>query len=155
QLATEGLAFDTIEFPDYRGWAFCALQEKHLGRSFLNSEITVRLHSCDGLLQHFEPRQVNFQQLGLFELERKALYDADRIIAHLSSIAKFNAEYYGFESSWCRKVTVQFPPVVASSTQASLPAASSITRDSRDLLFITKLQPCKGPDIFVRGAAHF
>lgn len=155
RLTKEGLVFDTIEFPDYRGWAFCTLQEKHLSRDLLSTEITVRLHSCDGLLQHFEARPVTFEQLGLFELERKSLHDADRIITHLPAIAKFNAEYYGFNSSWCRKVVVQFPPVMLNSIHENVPSAASTASDSRDLLFITKLQPCKGPDLFIRGAAHF
>ncbi len=145
-----GLYFDVIEFPDYRGWALCTLQEKLLGLDFGESEIVVRIHSTDGILQRFEPREPTVEQLGRFELERKALHDAERVVAHLPGIAEFNAEHYGFEPAWLGKVEVSFPPVVYPASSPARP-----TTPPRDLLFATKLQPFKRPELFVRGAAQF
>jgi Glycosyl transferase family 2 len=145
-----GLKFDVIEFPDYRGWAFCTLEEKLLGLDFGESEIVVRIHSTDGILQHFEPREPTIEQLGRFELERKALHDAERVIAHLPGIAEFNADYYAFEPTWLGKVNVSFPPVVYPP-----PGPARTAVNHRDLLFVTKLQPFKRPELFVRGAAQF
>lgn len=151
QLERSGIRFDTIEFADYRGWAFCTIQEKLLGGAFAHSEIAIRLHSTDGVLQHVEPRTPTVEQLGRFELERKALLDADRIIAHLPAVPEFNARYYGFGPEWLNKVTIEFPPVVETPT-AVLPTRAAA---QRDLVFLTKIQACKRPDLFVRGAAMF
>ncbi|HEY6908581.1 MAG TPA: glycosyltransferase [Myxococcales bacterium] len=145
-----GKDFDVIEFPDYRGWAYCALQEKLLGRDFQRSLIAVRIHSTDGILQAFEGRPPSLQQLGRFELERKALLDAEKVIAHLPGVAEWNASYYGFPRSWHDKVTVEFPPVVEQEP-STIPAAGR--RD--DIVFVTKQQPIKRPDVFIRGTSTF
>jgi GT2 family glycosyltransferase/glycosyltransferase involved in cell wall biosynthesis len=151
-LADEGMRFDAIEFPDYRGWAFCTLQEKYLGRAFEGTEVVVRLHSTAGVIGHFEPHLPDRQQMGRYELERKALLDAERVIAHLPGIAAFNQRYYGFPESWLQKVDVEFPPVADEA-----PARPSMEGEAeeRDLLFVTKVQWFKRPDVFVRGAALF
>jgi GT2 family glycosyltransferase/glycosyltransferase involved in cell wall biosynthesis len=150
RLEQEGLRFDVIEFPDFRGLAFCALQEKRLGLAFADTELTVRLHSTYGVLMHFEPTTPEMENLGRFEIERKALLDADRIIAHLPQIAEFNQRYYGFPASWMEKVTVEFPPVVlgAPAERSTLPPGAV-----RNLVFVTKIQPIKQPELFVRAAA--
>ncbi len=146
-----GQRFDVIEFPDYRGWAYCALQEKLLGMDFEDSLITVRLHSTDGILQRFEAREPSLQQLARFELERKALHDSERVIAHLATVAEWNAQYYGFEDAWKKKVSVEFPPVLDGDTRR----ASSPEDPPADILFITKQQPFKRPDAFIRGSITF
>jgi GT2 family glycosyltransferase/glycosyltransferase involved in cell wall biosynthesis len=152
RLAHEGVHFEHIEFPDYRGWAFCTLQEKYLGRAFQGTEVVVRLHSTAGVIAHFEPHLPDRLQMGRFELERKALLDAERVIAHLPGIAAFNQRYYGFPESWLQKVDVEFPPV-ADEAPASPPLEK--VEQERDLLFVTKVQWFKRPDLFVRGAALF
>lgn len=142
---------DFIEFPDYRGWAFATLQEKLLGRAFTGTGIAVRIHSTDGVLQAFEQREPSWEQVARFDLERKALYDADHVIAHLAPVAEFNARYYGFGDDWKRKVIVQFPPVL----EGAPPSPAVPAKAAGDLLFITKRQPFKRPDVFIRGAATF
>lgn len=150
RLEREGLRFDVIEFPDFRGLAFCTLQEKRLGLAFADTEISIRLHSTHGVLMHFEQCPVELENLGRFELERKALLDAERIIAHLPRIAEFNQRYYGFPASWLDKVSVEFPPVVVDVPMARPASPAGLVRD---LVFITKIQPNKRPDLFVRAAA--
>jgi glycosyltransferase involved in cell wall biosynthesis len=149
RLAREGLRFDVIEFPDYRGWAFCTLQEKYLGRALEGTEVSVRLHSTAGIISRYEPHVPDKLHLGRFELERKALLDAERVVAHIPGIAEVNQRFYGFPESWLRKVTLEFPPV-AEGTPAAPPEV-----EERDLLFLTKMQWVKRPDLFVRGAALF
>jgi GT2 family glycosyltransferase/glycosyltransferase involved in cell wall biosynthesis len=150
RMEREGLHFDAIEFPDFRGLAFCTLQEKRLGLAFQQTEIAVRLHSSHGVLMHFEPSTLELENLGRFEIERKSLLDADRVIAHLPQIAEFNQKLYGFPDSWREKVSVEFPPVVvdAPASPPKLPADRV-----RNLVFVTKIQPIKRPDLFVRAAA--
>jgi glycosyltransferase involved in cell wall biosynthesis len=156
KLAREGCHFDVIEFGDYRGWAFCTLQEKLLGLAFAETEVAVRLHSTIGIISQFEPPLMSRDHLGRFELERKALLDAERVIAHVPGIAEANQRFYGLPESWLRKVSLEFPPVVEGhrpSTGPSTPGGSAVKE--RDLLFLTKIQWIKRPDLFVRGAALF
>jgi glycosyltransferase involved in cell wall biosynthesis len=151
RLAHEGCHFDVIEFGDYRGWAFCTLQEKYLGRAFAGTEVAVRLHSTMGIISQYEPHLPDRQALGRFELERKALLDAERVIAHIPGIAEVNQRFYGFPESWLGKVSLEFPPVVEGPQGPSTAEAV----EERDLLFLTKVQWVKRPDLFVRGAALF
>ncbi|WP_342374629.1 glycosyltransferase [Myxococcus stipitatus] len=150
RLAAEGTHFDVIEFPDYRGWAFCAIQEKLLGCGLLESEIVVRLHSTAGILAPFERQVLSRESLGTFEFERKALLDADLVVAHVPGIAEFNRAYYGFSRTWLDKVVQEFPPVAPKSELVPLRSEGE-----RDLLFVTKIQPFKRSDLFIRGAASF
>lgn len=147
-LEASGLCFDVIEFPDFRGWAFCTLQEKHLGLAFQDALLSVRLHSSYGVLVHYEPHTMEVENIGRVEIERKSLLDADRVVAHLPCIATFNQRFYGFDEKWLEKVVVEFPPVTdgASSMPPAAPAR-------RDLVFVTKIQPFKRPDLFIRAAA--
>ncbi|HEX8825653.1 MAG TPA: glycosyltransferase [Archangium sp.] len=156
RLAREGCRFDVIEFGDYRGWAFCTLQEKYLGRAFAGTEVAVRLHSTMGIISQYEPHLPNREALGRFELERKALLDAERVIAHIPGIAEINQRFYGFPDSWLRKVCLEFPPVVEGpQVLPVVEGAETGGGEERDLLFLTKVQWIKRPDLFVRGAALF
>lgn len=150
RLAAEGTHFDVVEFPDYRGWAFCAIQEKRLGCGLTGTEIVVRLHSTAGILAPFERQVLTKEQLGCFEFERKALLDADLVIAHIPGIAEFNRSYYGFARTWLDKVLQEFPPVAPKPDMVPLRGEGE-----RDLLFVTKIQPFKRTDLFVRGVASF
>ncbi|MBJ6764047.1 glycosyltransferase [Myxococcaceae bacterium JPH2] len=150
KLASQGLHFDVIEFPDYTGVAFCTLQDKLLGCGFQDTEIAVRLHSTSGVLVPHEPNLLNRDYLGEFELERKALLDADRVISHLPGVAEHNRQFYGFPESWLTKVVQEFPPVAP--RMASRP---ELYTGERDVLFATKIQTLKRPDLFVRGVSAF
>jgi glycosyltransferase involved in cell wall biosynthesis len=155
ELAREEIHFDVIEFGDYKGWAFCTLQEKLLGLAFAGTEVVVRLHSTMGMISQYEPPVMTREYLGRYELERKALLDAERVIAHLPGIAEANQRFYGFPDSWLSKVSLEFPPAmeVPPTPEASRPAAGEVVE--RDLLFVTKVQWFKRPDLFLRGAALF
>ncbi len=150
RLAAKGVHFDVIEFPDYRGLSFCTSQEKLLGGAFLQTEVAVRLHSTAGILAPYERTLPSRDQFGQFELERKALYDADRVIAHIPGIAELNRDFYGFAEAWLEKVVEEFPPVTKKPEQAHAPF-----NGEPDLLFVTKLQSVKRPDLFVRGVSMF
>jgi len=150
ELEAAGLTFDVIEFPDFRGLAFCTLMEKRLGARFQGTEIAVRLHTTHGVLMHVEATAPELANLERFELERKALLDADSVIAHLPQIAEYNQAYYGFPEAWLEKVRLEFPPVVEGRSEGTLPSSTGALRD---LAFVTKLQHCKDPEAFVRAAA--
>ncbi|MFP2960474.1 glycosyltransferase [Myxococcus sp. 1LA] len=147
----EGLRFDVIEFADFRGWAFATLQEKHLGLAFGQTTLSVRLHSSYGTIMHHEPNTLEVENVGRFEIERKSLLDADLVVGHLPCIAEFNRRFYGFDDAWMRKVRVEFPPVVMESP-AEQATSSDVPATQRNLVFVTKIQHFKQPDVFVRGA---
>ncbi|MBZ4401335.1 MULTISPECIES: glycosyltransferase [unclassified Myxococcus] len=150
QLEARGLLFDDIEFPDYRGWAFCSIQEKLLGCGLQGARMVVRLHSTSGMLAPFERQLPTKEHLGVHELERKALLDADLVVAHIPGVAELNRAYYGFAESWLDKVVQEFPPVAPK--QDFVPVRGE---REPDLLFVTKVQNFKRADLFVRGAAAF
>src|SRR5581483_6469221 len=108
-----------------------------------------RLHTTDSIIARIEGRLPSMNQIALSELERKALLDADRVVAHLRPVAQACQQLYGFGPDWLERVTVEFPPITVEPTAAMAP------RVQRDLVFATKIQRCKRPDLFVRGAALF
>ena len=161
RLEASGLSFDLIEFPDLCGWAFCALQEKKLGRAFRDTTISVWLHATLGLIKSFEGGLRSREEFAIFELERKALRDADLVIAPLDRIADFYADFYGLGAEWRSRVRVEFPPVLPDHSRAdssdSRPAhgASKVPLAERSIVFPTKLQRIKAPDLFIRGVVEF
>lgn len=155
KLEEAGLEFDFIEFPDYRGWAFCALQEKRLGLGLHASRIVVRLHSTLGIIHRLEPGRRSLEDFGRFELERKALQDAELVISHLPAIAPFNANFYGFGSEWLERVQVEFPPVVFGAQEPRRSESEAVPPRDPDMVFATKIQPCKAPELFLRGCVEF
>jgi glycosyltransferase involved in cell wall biosynthesis len=151
RLESEGTTFDVIEFPDYLGWGFASLQEKRLGGAFARTTLAVRLHATAGLIQWQEGQPLSQQQLGLFELERRALQDADLVVAHLAPVADAVQRLYGFDDAWRQAVQLEFPPVGELPPQV----AEVVAPASRDIVFVTKVQPIKRPDLFVKGVAQF
>lgn len=150
RLEAEGVRFDAVEFPDYRGWGFCASQEKLLGCGLEGTQVVVRLHSTGGMLVPFERQLLNWEHMGQYELERKALLDADLVVAHIPGVAELNHAYYGFPLPWLDKVVREFPPVAPKGD--GVPPRGE---GEPDLLFVTKIQNFKRTDLFVRGVAAF
>lgn len=149
RLEESGLVFAAVEFADFLGWAFCSTQQKRLGLSFQETAIGVRLHGTASLIQTVEGSASTLNELTVLELERKSLEDADVVVAHLGAVADRYREHYGFSAAWRDRVVVEFPPVTVGSAQ------TNAARPPEDLLFLTKLQPVKRPDLFIRGAATF
>ena len=83
------------------------------------------------------------------DLERKSLLDADQVVAHLSSVADAYQRSYGFTEAWRKAVRVELPPIVVDAEAPKSPP------QGRDLIFSTKLQATKRPDLFAKGAAQF
>ncbi len=153
RLEREGLVFDVIEFPDFRGWALCTLQEKRLGRAFQRTEITVRLHSAYAVIQHFEADPRVSSDLLVRELERQALAHADRVVAHLEPVAEFNRPFFGSDARWRERVQVEFPPVLPPSASGHPAPRARIDLDT-PLVFPSRTNPFKRPHLFVQAAAE-
>jgi len=143
-----------VEFTDWGAAAFAATQRKVLGTGFLSTVLAVRLHTTDSILADFEPRPHGIAGLALHDLERKALADCDLVIGQLASVAEAFRQFYGFEAAdWERRLWVHAPPVLLDSV---VPAATTIQMERETpLLFTSKLQDIKRPDVFVQGCVHF
>lgn len=153
-LKEEGIQFDIIEFPDWGGLAFCALQDKLLGR-LGEATIAVRLHSTDSILRPWQPSQGAESSSVLADIERKALRDADKIIAHLPTIAKANAEFYGFDDAWHKRVKIEMPPVYVDSITRTEQESRSANSPCRNIVFSSKIQELKRTSVFVRACVGF
>jgi len=141
--------FDHIEVPDHMGLGALILQAKRAGYAFQNTEITCRIHSSLSAITTAEPfHHARSDWLApRLEMERYALENADRVIAHLPTIATFNQEHFGFGESWMDKVEVEFPPVIWPVPDTEAPQAPG-----EDFIFTSRFQPFKRPALFIKAA---
>lgn len=148
-LALQGIDFDVVEFADWGGLAFCATQEKLLGR-WKGTKIAVRLHSTDSILRAGQPVNGSAGAAHLADLERKSLRDADVIVAHLETVARVTKEHFGFDDEWWGRVRVDAPPVPVK------PCSNSLVFDAHTpICFPSKIQGLKRPDVFLNGVLAF
>lgn len=157
-LALESLAqevpIEYVEFPDWGGLAFCTLQERRFNGLLPGACLAVRLHSTHTVVLNAEARPIVIEDLNISDMERKCLRDCDRIVAQLPRLAEAVRDQMGFSAAeWDRRVVIHAPPVlldhhapVASTTAATLTQA---------LMFTSKVQRFKRPDLFVRGTSAY
>jgi hypothetical protein len=145
-------AFDVIEFPDFDGAAFATIQEKKLGRAFAEATIAVRIHSTDSILRPYDHRPISSANALRAAFERKALADADVVVAHLRPIAKAVRDAYAMPPDWFQKVRVETPPVLVDAPAAAAPAAFT---ETTPIVLTSKIQWFKRPEVFVNGAVAF
>lgn len=149
RLASQGVVFDFVEFPDWGGLAFCSCQDKLLG-NWDHAQIAVRIHSTDSILRPGQPVAGGASAAHLADLERKALRDADIVIAHLETIAKATKQHFGFNNEWSKKVRVNRPPVAIESRKKL-----ALFGIETPICFPSKIQELKRPDVFLNGALTF
>lgn len=148
-LAADGICFDVVEFPDWGGLGYCSCQEKLLG-ALTNTKIAVRLHSTASILRASEPEASGSTAAILTDLERKALRDADIVIAHLQSVADATCAHFGLGAKWSPKLVVNLPPV-----RTRVATATATLADDTPLCFPSKIQEIKRPETFLKGAMAF
>ncbi|WP_367345019.1 glycosyltransferase [Stenotrophomonas bentonitica] len=143
-----------VEFVDWGAAAFASTQEKLLGNNFTATTLAVRLHTTDSILADFEPRAQSVHGLSLYDIERKALADCDLIVGQLAPVSEAFRAFYGFDAEdWATRACVHTPPVLLDTLST---ATSSVTlEDNTDLLFTSKLQDIKRPDVFIKGCIQF
>ena len=145
-------AFDVIEFPDFDGVALATIHEKKLGRAFANATISVRIHSTDSILRAYDHRPFSPSNALRAAVERKALADADVVVAHLKPIAEAVRYAYGMPPDWLDKVRVEAPPVLVDAPTA---AAAVVFKETTPIILTSKIQWFKRPEVFINGAVAF
>lgn len=153
-ISKESDSIEYIEFPDWGGLGFASIQEKKLSRHFIQATLAVRLHSTDGLLADYEHRDVDSHALCLHDLERKSLADCDIIIAQLAPIGDAVKNFYGFDSdSWDNRLKIHAPLVSVDHIRKG--DNSVIFEEQTPIVFSSKIQHIKRPEIMIRGCVGF
>ena len=152
-LEQEGLAFDYIEFPDYCGLGFAATQEKLFEGAFSQATLAVRLHGTEGIAFTTEARPTGRATLVLYDIERKALRDCDRVIAPSMPVADYYRTFYGFDlSEWVPRTVRHSFPVPIDNVGV---VKSCVLSPDIPLLFLSNLQRANAPEVFVRACVGF
>lgn len=142
-----------IEFTDWGGLGHCATQEKKLGVAFSGVPIAIRLHGPHGVLLSTERYIVSETDIGIFDLERSALGACDLIIAQTKPYFDKVREVFGFDrAEWERRYFYSPPPVIIDSEPAKHGKIGDV---NKRVIFTSKFQHIKRPEIFVRGVAQF
>ncbi|WJN77360.1 glycosyltransferase [Burkholderia anthina] len=154
KLAREVGKLDYIEFPDWGGLGFATTQEKLLGREFDDSVVAVRLHTVDSLLADVDSRLVDKQGLATYDLERKALADSDYVIAQIPGVGHAIKAFFGFsDEQWLPRMHVHAPPVTLDFGDVAREPISACA--DTPIVFPSKIQYLKRPDLFLRAACGF
>ncbi|MDR5855205.1 glycosyl transferase family 2, partial [Caballeronia sp. LZ050] len=154
RLADEVPRIEYVEFPDWGGLGFASIQEKLLGTAFQDTVLAVRLHTADSLLLDVDNRPANRQGLVVFDLERKALADCDLVVAQLPEVARAIQTFFAFpDEQWFPRLCQHASPVLLDSGKV---AARSIEPSlDTHIVFSSKIQHLKRPEMFVRGCCGF
>lgn len=143
-----------IEFPDWGGVAFASLQERQLGRAFADSTIAVRLHTSDSVLSAVESTYVDRSSLVLYDLERKALSECDLLIGQTEGSARAMQSIFDFsDAEWAARRCIDAPPVVLD--QGIAVERSIVPGWETPIVFSSKIQRIKRPDVFIKGCCDF
>lgn len=145
---------DYIEFPDWGGLGFATIQEKRLGLAFEAASIGVRLHSTDGVIGAYENVPRTLSNLSIYDIERKALADCDVLVAQVQEVANRMRDFYGFTAAqWDARVVLD-PPIVLL-TGGRYAEVAIAPQDDTPILFTSKIQSVKRPQVFIRGCVGF
>lgn len=152
-LKAVGTQIEYVEFPDWGGLGFCTIQEKLLFNFLADCTLSIRLHSCTAVLLRHENSVPSLQTLGLIDLERKSIRDCDLLIGQLEEVAEETKNVLGIEANeWHSKLYIHSPPVLV---DRALAYQSTEATSDQNILFTSKIQPFKAPDIFIRGVSGF
>ena len=151
------LVFDIVEFPDFKGWGAVSMAMKKCGMGFAKTLFSVRLHSTQGILYHYE-RYAHEPGPWLayqFELEKQGLECADLVIGHVPAVAEFNKCHFGISENWEERLHLEFPPILLEEQAAFLASANGAKQPDHkhpDFIFSSRLQQFKRPDLFILAA---
>lgn len=152
-----GSPFDIIEFPDFGGWGFAAIEAKRAGLAFQNTTLAARLHSTQGVISRaerfFDPSYWNGL---LMDSEAHLLRHADLIVGHEQFVVGHNQDHYDLAERWQDRVVLEFPPIVLDDIELARDGDLGTGNGAdTNFIFSSRLQRFKRPDIFIRAAIAF
>jgi len=148
--------FDYVEFMDWGGWAHQTIMLKCCGKSNIphSTTIAVRIHSTEHALRKYEHRLLSLRDGETSDIELASLLLADVVICHVNPIAKLIAgeikAIFGRDIS--EKIVVVPMPVYINGEEKK---RSIIATRQTNIVFSSKTQQFKRPDLFILGATAF
>ncbi|NTU49857.1 MAG: glycosyltransferase [Desulfobulbaceae bacterium] len=142
---------DYVEFPDREALGFVTIQENRITGFLKNGTIAVRIHSAHTMLLKHEAYQISQHDCALMDLERKCLRDCDLIVGQLAPVAEATRTVFGFSvEEWQPRLVIHAPPVLLDSRKPV--EVSIVPQPDTPIMFGSKVQRFKRPDLFVRAA---
>ena len=134
-----------IEFVDYCGAAYFALNAKICGYSYQNSHIAVRIHGPLELIDRSAPsKPLDFDRYSAYALERASFRLAESVLTPIPGLLE---TYYGLDRlAWFGQTVTAPPP------PANFPARSGEVEGASLVLFYGRLFAVKGVNRFVEAA---
>lgn len=147
--------YDVIEFCDYHGLAFSTLNSILLFNE--RPSISVRLHSTAFAIRNHEGISTNTADLLLYNLELESLQKADLIICHIPGVKFAFIEYMS------KFLEVDQLESLKNRTIVEIPNLPYLKTDkgrvntwgSKNLVFTSKIQFFKRPQVFIKAAIGF
>lgn len=142
---------DYVEFPDWGAWGFVTIQENRITGFLKNGTTAVRIHSAHTMLLKHEAYQISQHDCALMDMERKCLRDCDLIVGQLAPVAEATRAVFGFTlEEWQPRLVIHAPPVLLDSRKPV--EVSIVPQQDTPIMFGSKVQRIKRPDLFVRAA---
>ena len=140
--------FEWIELPDFRGLGFATLHQAATRGLRGSPRLAVRIHGPNSVVSWHEDQPIDATRAAEFDLERSSLLLADQVIAPLGAVRDAVADFFRFDDAWRERVRLSLPPRTAG--QAAPSPAQAVSR----IIFPTKAQGIKRPDLFVSGVTE-
>jgi len=148
--------FDYVEFMDWGGWAHQTIMLKCCGKSNIphSTAIAVRIHSTEHVLGKYEHRLISLRDGETADFEQASLLLADVIICHVEPIARLIASEIKalFGKDISEKIMVTPIPVYLNDKERD---RSIIATRQTNIVFSSKTQQIKRPDLFILGVSAF
>jgi glycosyltransferase involved in cell wall biosynthesis len=141
---------DYVEFPDWGGLAYCALQHRRSSNDYDALQIAVRLHGPHGVLLNSERYYVTKHDLAIFDIERAAIAQCDLVITQTEPYFDTVCKTFDFDPKRFKERLIYSPLPVSIDTVVRKPHTSK-----RPILFTSKFQNIKRPDIFTAGVCEY
>ncbi|WP_162141536.1 glycosyltransferase [Desulfoscipio gibsoniae] len=144
---------DGIEFPDYLGLGYVFIKMRRLWKkdNIFSIPVWVRLHGTKELVDKADDREEFWlESLHVYDMERYSLKHADFLIAPSQGVAKWYLAEYKINKKYFYNA-----PKFQKLTDGGIHPRQYASREQKQILFYGKLQPVKGPDLFVKAAVEF
>jgi glycosyltransferase involved in cell wall biosynthesis len=137
-----------IEFIDYCGIGYYAMSAKVIGLEFLDTFLSIRLHSSLELIDREQPANIHdLERYLMFGMEHQSLRLAEAVL--YPSDHYLNQAYCPYYEPWFGNLECSHPAIV------TFPKMSEASKEADGVLFFGRLFGFKGIDIFVDAAVLY